>query len=295
MRAAPTYLRLAGALALAALLSAHALALRVVKDETGRTVRLPDQVHRVVCLTPSVVDTVYALGAGELVAGVTDYTVYPPEARKKPSIGEVLRPSLERIAALHPDVVIGVAPLNSAETIHGVEQMGIPLFLVNATGIEGLYRSIASIGLALGREREATALVARLRERETRVRTEAARRRHPSVFFVLSIDPCITAGRRAFITELLEAAGARSVTGDLPQEWVNVNIEAMLPRRPEFILLLKDSPFGVNDMREHAGWRSFEAVHTGRVLRIDDRLQYPSPVAIDALEEFSRQLDAALR
>ncbi len=90
-------------------LTLPAAALRVVSDETGRKVTLPDHVHRIICLTPSITDTVFAIGAGADVVGITDYTLYPPEARQKPSIGAVLRPSLERIAALHPDLVIGIA------------------------------------------------------------------------------------------------------------------------------------------------------------------------------------------
>jgi iron complex transport system substrate-binding protein len=274
-------------------LSLPAAALRVVTDETGRKVTLPDRVHRIVCLTPSITDTVYAIGAGADVVGITDYTLYPPQARQKTSIGEVLRPSLERIAVLHPDVVIGVAPLNSAETIRGVERMGVPVFLVNASGIEGLYSSIASIGRVVGRERESTALVAQLRIRERKIRSEAATGSRPTVFFAISIDPCITAGHRAFITELLSAAGARSVTDDIAQEWIDVNIEAIIPRKPSFVLLLKDSPFGLKEMREHPGWRTLDAVRMGRVIRIDDRLQYPSPVAFDALEDLARQLRSA--
>src|SRR5208337_345593 len=168
-------------------LSLPACALRVVDDETGHKVSLPDHVHRIVGLAPSVTDTIYAIGAGDDVVGITDYTLYPPEARRKPSVGEVLRPSLERIAVLHPDLVIGIAPLNDAETIRGIERMGIPVFLVNPTGLEGLYHSIASIGRALGREAVATALVARLRAREGRVRSQAAAGTHSTIFLAISI------------------------------------------------------------------------------------------------------------
>jgi iron complex transport system substrate-binding protein len=286
----------------------------VVADDTGRSVRLPDRPHRIVCLAPSITDTVFAIGAGADVAGITDYTLYPPEARQKPVIGGVLRPSLERIAMLHPDVAIGIAGFNDAESIRGIERIGVPVFLVRQSGLAGLYRSIESMGRALGREPEAAALVARLRQRERQVRERAAffvppiaasstdlsaasslapSRRPPTVFFAISLDPCITAGRGAFITELLEAAGARSVTSELPQEWVRLNIEAVVARQPMFVLLLRDAPFGLQQMRERAGWRSLEAVRAGRVLRIDGRLQYPSPVAFDALEEFARQLRAA--
>lgn len=271
-----------------------AYAARVVADDTGRAVSLPDHARRIVCLAPSVVETVYAIGAGADVAGITDFTLYPPEARQKPSIGGVLRPSLERIAQLHPDVAVGIANFNDTETIRGIERLGVPVFLVNPSGLAGLYRSIASLGRALGREAEAGALVERLHERERRVREQAtASAKRPTVFFAISLDPCITAGRGAFITELIEAAGARSVTADLPREWINLNIEAVIPKQPSFILVLRDSPFGLQQMRERAGWRSLEAVRRGRVLRVDDRLQYPSPVAFDALEDFARELRAA--
>ena len=275
-----------------------AVAVRIVVDEAGRSLRLPDHPHRIVCLAPSITDTVYAIGAGSDVAAITDFTLYPPEARQKPSIGGVLRPSLERIAVLHPDLAIGIAQFNDADSIRGIERLGVPVFLVSPQGVAGLYRSIESIGRALGRQGEASALVGRLRQRERRVREQAASiaprgTARPTVFLAISINPSITAGRGAFITELLEAAGARSVTADVPQEWVHLSIEAVVARQPEYVLLLKDAPFGLQQMRERAGWRSLEAVRAGRVLRVDDRMQYPSPVAFDALEEFARQFRQA--
>jgi iron complex transport system substrate-binding protein len=271
-----------------------AAALRMVADETGHAVTVPDQAHRILCLAPSITDTVFAIGAGADVVGITDYTHYPPEALRKPSVGEVLRPSLERIAMLHPDLAIGIAGFNDADSIRSIERMGVPVFLVNPSGLAGLYRSIGSIGRALGREADARALVARLREREHRVRQQAAAAAiRPTVFLAISLDPCITAGHGAFITDLIEAAGARSVTDDLTQEWIHLNIETIVARQPQFVLILKDAPFGLEQMRERAGWRALEAVRVGRVLRIDDRLQYPSPVAFDALEDFARQLRAA--
>ncbi|MDR3764629.1 MAG: helical backbone metal receptor [Acidobacteriota bacterium] len=270
-----------------------AYAARVVVDETGRKVTVPDRARRIVCLTPSVTDTVFALGAGDQVAAITDFTAYPPAALKKPSIGNILRPSLERIATMHPDLVIAIATLNDPETIRGLEHMGVPVFLVNQSGITGLYRSVESIGQAIGRPSEARVLVASLRQREARVRREAERLPHPSVFFAVSVAPCITAGHGAFLTELLTAAGARVVTDNMPQEWINISLESILPKRPQYILLLKDSPVTLKELQMRPGWRDMEAVRTGRVLRIDDRLQYPSPVAFDALENFARQLHEA--
>ena len=86
-----------------------AWASRTLTDETGRKVTLPDHPHRVVCLAPSVTDTVFALGSGEDVVAVSDYSTYPPEATKKPSIGSLIKPSIETILSFHPDLVVGIS------------------------------------------------------------------------------------------------------------------------------------------------------------------------------------------
>jgi iron complex transport system substrate-binding protein len=271
-------------------LSLPAFASRVLTDETGRKVTLPDHVHRVISLTPAITNTIFSLGGGSQVIAVTDYTTYPVEARQKPSVGNILHPSLERIVALHPDVVIAMSTLNSPETIQSLERVGIPVFLVAGQNLAGIYRSIDTIGQVLGREQEAQALSTNLHAREQRIRAEAAKGKHLRVLLLLSITPCITAGRGAFLTEMIEAAGARSVTADIRQDWIRVSTESLLPRNPDYLLALMDAPFGIQDLQSRPGWNKMAAVRRGHIIKIDDRLQIPGPVAFDGLEEFARQL-----
>lgn len=281
------------ALLLLFILSSCAWAVRWERDETGRTVAVPDHAHRVVSLAPSLSNTVYALGAAGDLVGITDYTDYPPEAaRQKPSVGAVVNPSLERIVALHPDLVLALPEFNGADSIQGLQRLGIPVFLFNTGNIANIYRSVEAVGRVMGREREAAALVAELRSREAKVQAQSAGKEKPSVLLVLSIDPLITAGRNAFITEMITAAGARSVTDDVKQDWLQMNVEAILPRKPAYILLVKGGPVSLNDLQQHAGWNSLEAVRRGRVLVIDDRIQIPGPVAFDGLEDLARQIHA---
>ena len=266
---------------------------RVVQDETGRSVTLPDRVERIVCLTPSVTDTVYALGASEQIVGISDFTMYPKQAaREKQSVGDILKPSLERIYAMHPDVVIAVSTLNSPETFRGLDRIGVAYFLVHGRGLAGVYSSIESIGRAIGREHEASALLLKLKAREQAVRASARKRKPVSVFLVVQLDPCITAGKGAFITELIEASGAKSVTDDLAQDWQRVSLEAILPRHPAYIMLMKTAPIELKDMQSRVGWKSLEAVQRGRIIRADDRLQSPSPVAFDGLDDLARTLES---
>jgi ABC-type Fe3+-hydroxamate transport system substrate-binding protein len=274
-------------------LTSCAWAVRWERDDAGRSVAVPDHVHRLVCLSPSLTDTVYALGAASDLVGITDYTDYPPEAsREKPSVGAVVNPSLERIVALHPDLVLALPDFNGAETIEGLQRLGIPVFLLNTGDLAHIYQTVAIIGRIMARERESQALIAGLHSREKKIRAQSTSKSRPSVLLVLSIDPLITAGRNAFITEMISAAGARSVTADLWPDWLQVNVEAILPRKPDYILLMKGGPVRLQEMQQRAGWSSLEAVRQGRIIVIDDRIQVPGPVAFDGLEDLARQIHA---
>ncbi len=277
-------------LAVVVLLS-PAWASRVLEDDAGRKITLPDQVKRVVCLSPNITQTVYALGAAGQVVGITDFTDYPPEAqREKPSVGQLLHPSLERIASLRPDLAIGLTSMNSADTLRAIERMGIPVFLVSSRGIAGIYHDTMLIGRLLGREAQATTLVEQMRKREQSVRARAQGVYQPTVFLVLAMEPCITAGRNAFISEMIEAAGARSISINVVQEWTRYSLETVLQKQPDYLLIIRGVPFGLKEMQQNPVWSKLNAVRQGHVIAIDDRIQVPAPVAFDGLEDLSRQL-----
>jgi ABC-type Fe3+-hydroxamate transport system substrate-binding protein len=278
-----------GTIILLTSLALPCFATRTVKDELGRTVAVPDHPHRVVCLVPSVVDIVYALGAGADVAAVSDFTKYPKEALEKPSIGLPLNPSIETIVALHADLALGTGDLNTLEFAGQLERLGIPVFMVDPHGIEGIYASILSIGRALNREPDAKTLVARLRTRIDTVKARVSGKPRVRVFMAIWYDPVMTIGRRAFISELIEAAGARSVTDDIAQEWPEVSIETVVSRQPDALLFASGSGITPEELKARPGWEHLKAVREGRIYYIDDRVQYPSPIAFDALEDLAKQ------
>ena len=262
---------------------------RTLKDELGRTVEVPDHPHRVICLIPSVVDVVYSLGAGADVVAISDFTKYPKEALQKPSIGLPLNPSIEAIVALRPDLVLGSGDLNVLESADSLQRLGIPVFMADPHGIEGIYASIISIGKALNRDAEAAALVARLRARLATVKSSVADKPKLRVFMAIWYDPVMTIGRKAFIGEIIEAAGGRSVTDDIAQEWPEISLESIVSRQPDAILFIKGSKLTAEELKTRPGWEHVKAVQQGHVYYVDDRIQYPSPAAFDALEDLAKQ------
>ncbi len=266
-----------------------AFASRSVRDELGRDVTIPDHPHRLICLAPSITDTVYVLGRGEDIVGVTDYTKYPPEAKQKPSVGGVINPSLEKLVSLKPDLVLAIGDLNSFDLVRSIEHLGVPVFVIYPHGVQGIYHSIESIGKAINQDAQASALVARLQKREQIVRRRAAGKGTPTVFFVLWTDPIITAGRGAFITELIGIAGGKSISDDLPNEWPRVSFETIVARQPEYLLLVRGSQVSLEALQQQGGWKRLEAVKKGKVFYADDRIDFPSPIAFDALEDLAKQ------
>lgn len=270
--------------------SVNCFASRTVTDQAGRTVILPDHPHRLICLLPSVVDDVYALGAGSDVIAVSDYTKYPPEATRKPSIGIPLTPSIETIVSLHPDLVIASADSNREETIRQLEQVGVTVFVLNPHGIEGILSSISSLGEAIGREDAATHLVSQLRDRLDAVRSRVKDKPVLTVFLPIWYDPIITIGKHAFITEIIAAAGGKSITEEIPQEWPQISLETMIERKPNALVLVQGSRMSIADVENRPGWKTLTAIRNHHVYIVDDRMELPSPVAFDALEDLARQL-----
>jgi iron complex transport system substrate-binding protein len=266
-----------------------ACASRVLTDESGRRVTVPDHPHRVICLLPSVTDTVFALGSGDDVVAVSDYTTYPPAALKKPSIGSLVKPSIETILSFHPDLVIGTEIPGSAETATQLEAVGIPVYLVDPRGLAGILHSVESIGEALNRGQQAAALNASLERRIEAVRARTAGKPAPRVLVPVWYDPIITIGKHAFITEIIETAGAKSVTDDLAPDWPQISLEAVITRAPDSLLLIRGGKIDIQVLQKRPGWSTLPAIKTGKVYYVDNGIQDPSPVAIDALEELAKE------
>jgi iron complex transport system substrate-binding protein len=287
-----SFKRVAALMGLYILACAPAMASRELRDELGRRVILPDDPQRVVCLAPSLTETVYALGLGAIVVGVTDFTDYPPEAQTKPSVGGLTDASLEKIISLHPDLVLAMAELNRQETVEELEQVGIPVFVVDYRGLQGILASIQHVGDALNRSSAARGLLKRLEERRLDIVARVGRLARPKVLIVIWYDPVITAGSKSFITDVIAAAGGQSATADIPQAWPQISLEEVLRRSPDFVLLVRGSHGGITeeDLKAHAGWDQLKAVQHNHVIYMGERLFHPSPVVFDAMEQLAKEL-----
>ncbi|HEU4932989.1 MAG TPA: cobalamin-binding protein [Pyrinomonadaceae bacterium] len=264
---------------------------RTLTDDAGRRVSLPARVTRVVSLAPNLTEIVFAVGAGDRLVGRTSYCDYPPEAKAVAEIGDTLHPSLERIIALKPQVVLISTSSQLEVFTQQLQNQNIAAFVTDPHDLEGVFRSIQQIGEMLGQKEQSDQLVQKLRER-TSVVEQAVKGKQPvRVFYQVSGEPLYTAGHDAFVTDLMRRAGITSVTADVPGAWPKYSNESALAARPEAIILPTGGSMGSANSDVTEALRQSPAVLQGRVYKInDDYLTRPGPRAIDGLEAMARAL-----
>jgi len=264
-----------------------------VTDETGRLVRVPHPVRRIVSLAPSVTETLFALGLGDAVVGDTDFCDYPAEAKKKPHVGGPVNPSVEAVAALHPDIVIASREINRLDSVHSLEQIGIPVYATDPHTVEEVLASAQRLADLLGAADTGRVLVAKLRDRLDALDRRLAGAPPKNVLMIVWLDPLISVGRNAFLNDALRRGGAHSVINS-PQAWPTIDLEEVVRAQPEYLIISNDNKQQVDreldELQKRPAWRRLEAVRNRRIIVLSEAISHPSPRLIDGIEQLARAL-----
>lgn len=247
--------------------------------------------RRIVSLSPSLTETVFALGAGSRLVGATRFCDYPPQALRVPRVGGMLDASVEKILDLAPDLVLASSDSNQASTLTLLRDLGMSVAELEASDVEGVLRQTVAVGRLLGEEARATRLTAALRERAARVARAVASERRPRVLYLVWADPAVVPGRGTVIDDLLRRAGAESVSATEAIPWPRYSLEQIVAVQPEVILLGRHGSGQIDEAVER--WQreglSLPAFENGRVYLIDgDLVNRAGPRVIDGLETLAR-------
>ena len=262
-------------------------------DETGRPVRVPQTVRRIVSLAPSLTETVYALGLQDLLVGDTDYCDYPPEAQKKQKVGGAINPSLEEIAHLRPDVVLVTRHLNTLETVHSLDALGIASYATDPRSVDEIVASSKRLGEVLGAPEAGAAVAENLQQRLEVLRQKVGSLPPTRALFIVWTDPLISIGQDTFIADALRRAGAVSIV-DSKQDWPQVNLEEVARLQPE-VLIFADShsettPQHLEVLATRPAWKILNAVRDRKVAVISDAVNRPAPRIVSAIEDLAAKL-----
>ena len=266
---------------------AEAVPTSEVTDDLGRKVKIPLKINRAISLAPNLTENIFAVGAGDKLVGVTTFCDYPAEAKNIQKVGDTLNPNIESIIALRPQIVFVSTASQMEAFAKTLEANGIVVFVTDPNTLEAIYRNLEQLGDMFGTGEQAARVTADMKARLAAVSEKVQYEPRARVFVQISRDPLFAAGRESFITEVIERAGATSVTRDLQAAYTRLSNETALAMSPEAIIV----PAGAGNDEPHDVFKDSPAVRNGKVIRIKaDLLMRPSPRLIDGIEEAARGL-----
>ncbi len=265
----------------------------VVTDQMGREVVIESVPQRIISLSPSNTEIAFALGLGDRIVGVTEFCNYPPEALEKDDVGGFSTPSIERILELEPELIL--ASTIHEEEVPRLEELGLSVLVIESSNLIDLYTSISLVAEVTGITADGEALIASMQERIGAVEAVVADldpEDRVRVYYEVYSDPLMSAGKGAFINEIISLAGGVNIFGDVDENYPTISAEVVAEKQPDIILFPDyhgTADFVVDGMAERAGWESLPAVQESRVFAIsDDAFARPGPRVVEAVEEAAR-------
>ncbi len=262
-----------------------------VRDDLGRRIPLKNPAQRIISLSPATTEILFAIGAGRKVIGVCSACDYPPGVRRLAQVGDFMKPSLERIASLRPDLIV----FSSATVTRSVPdemqaRIGVPFFVLRPRTVAQVLRGIGKLGIVTGHIQEASGLADRLERRLAAVRNRVGRKK--PVFTVIEIAPppsLIVAGPGTYIDDALTVAGGTNVFADAGQPFPLISLETLFRKNPQvYLLACGGDP---EEVANREGFPSLDCVREGRVYKVNpDHLLRPGPRLVNAIETMARVL-----
>jgi iron complex transport system substrate-binding protein len=255
--------------------------------------------ERIVSLIPAVTEMIYAIGDGARVAAVSNYDHFPAEVAALPKVGGLLDPSVERILAIKPDLVIVYA--TQKELIERLDRAKIPYFNYQHKALPDIMTTIRSLGARIGSAAKANALASGMDRALAEIRAKTDGLPHPATLLVFERDRAslrnvFASGGYGFLHDMLEIAGGRNVFAAVKQQAVQASTEMLIASKPDVIveLLYGDSLKNADIAKELRAWDAIGSVPAVRTHRISaltgDEFVVPGPRVVDATRKLARAI-----
>jgi iron complex transport system substrate-binding protein len=252
---------------------------------------------RIVSLIPAVTEMIYAMGEGSRVAAVSNYDHFPADVDRLPRVGGLLDPSVERILAIKPDLVIVYA--TQKELIERLDRAGIHYFSYQHRALADIMTTIRAVGARIGSAARGESVAADMDRSLAGIRARTAGLPHPATLLVFERDPgslrnVYASGGYGFLHDMLEIAGGRNVFGAMKQQAVQASIEMLLTSKPDVIVELRygDSLKNADLARELRVWDALASIPAVRAHRVSalagDEFVVPGPRVVEATRKLAR-------
>ena len=241
------------------------------KRNNNQSANKNDIPQSIVSLAPASTEILFAVGAGNQVAAISQFTDYPPEALALPEVGgfDGKTLSLEKILSFKPDLVYLTDGMHNF-LIESLDQYGIKYYLSKADSVKNVINEILEIGKITGHEKQAKSVAAQIENTISKVNKQAEN--SPSVYYEVWTPPYMTAGSESFINDVIACAGGKNIFGDIAEAYPIISEETLIARAPEVILIPATSGITAKQVAQRTGWENIPAVKNNRIYIVDDNL-----------------------
>jgi iron complex transport system substrate-binding protein len=262
-----------------------------LKDDRGREIRLTHFSRRIISLSPSITELVYAAGAGDKLVGADLYSNYPDAVKSIPRIGDASNLDLERIVALKPDLVIAWRSGNAAADIRRLGRLGLNVAAVEASTLEDVSRLLRTIGKWAGTSMQAES-AARIYENELGyIRRSYAHRKKIRVVQLIWHQPLMTVNGNHIISNIIDICGGTNLFASVPTLTPVIGMENLLEARPQAIVSSVSAGFDEREIRPDS-WIGGSAMESSRVIFIDpDLIHRQTPRLLPAVRKVCEELE----
>ncbi len=222
---------------------------------------------RIVSLSPSLTETIYKLGKGDLLVGRSIVCNYPEEVKKVKVVGNFNKPNIERLAVMMPDYVVCTDFENPA-AIRKLRAMGMKVIIMRDKDIDDYLNCVQKLGEVMDCRERAAKELNRLKSGLAEFKKKADSipfEKRPKIFFMLWDSPVMSIGKKSFLTKYIEYAGGRSITAKVGQGYFSSSLEYVLAAKPDVMIC---PSMHVNKAKEfviRTGWKDVKAVKDDRV------------------------------
>lgn len=264
-----------------------------VTDDLGQVIVLKEPAQRIISLYGAYSEILFAIGAGDKLVARTMADIFPPSILDKPSVGTHLRPNMELVLGLQPDLIIHAqGRKHGHEVIRQIQQKGLTVAVFQPRNFSELFSVIDRLGILTGEVANAQALVNEQRSRLRQIDLRLAKSRdRPKVFFEVRYPNLLGAGQGSIVNDVILKAGGVNC---LPNEkkLVRINIETLVDYDPD-VYLVQRGPMNRSPGRPESrpNFQVLKAVQQGRVFFVDEYIfSRPGPRSIDAVEKLAAYL-----
>jgi iron complex transport system substrate-binding protein len=254
----------------------------------------PASALRIVSLAPSVTETLFAIGAGDDVVGVSAQCDYPPATSRIDRVGSFLKPNVEAILSKHPDVVIAAPSPTNASFLAALERFGMEVLLVESNSVRETMANILRIAGAVDHVTAGHALVRQIKRDLEATQRRLAGTRPRRVLLVLGQRPFVAAGAGGLQDELIQRAGGVNIAASGTGRWPRLNLEHVIAQQPEVIIdmtIPHERDLGTTPLGIWSSFPSVPAVRTGSVYgQPPNLLVRPGPRVAAAIDLLARYI-----